>query len=157
MQRLEADMERFRELELPRVKADMEKALQEADAACKEAGLANALAAADRASLQRDLEEAMTRMRGEMEQNRKLMEASLKAAGEQMQEAQEELRKLQQGLIQLHQDGIVEKGDKVDIDWDGDVLVVNGKRQSPAVSKKYATFFKKETFTIQSTPSGQRQ
>jgi hypothetical protein len=83
-----------------------------------------------------------------MEKNSLNLEETMKDARRQMEAAQEELQLMKNGIEELIKDGIAKKDETAEIEWDGNILVVNGKRQSAEVSRKYETYFKKGKFSF---------
>lgn len=174
--KMQADMQKaMKELDAAKISAEVDKAIAQVDmtaiqremeasmkqvqSAEMQKALKAQLAAVDFQKLQQEMQEMKTKQaahiekemaqaRKEMEKNSLNLEETLKDAKRQMQAAQEELQLMQKGIDELIKDGIVQKDEIADLEWDGDILVVNGKRQSAEVSKKYEAYFPKGKFSI---------
>lgn len=190
---LETEMKKLQEEELPKMQAELQKAMKELDGAKLKAEIEKQVALVDVAGLQRDIEanmkqlqqvemqkslkaqlaaidfqklqqemqelktkqlanveKEMTQARKEMEKNSLNLEETMKDAKRQMQAAQAEIEQMKKGIDELIKDGIVKKDEPAEIEWEGDTLIINGKRQSAEVSKKYEAYFKKGKFSFNS-------
>ena len=55
---------------------------------------------------------------------------------------------MKDGLHELEKDGLINKGEKVNIEFKDDILSLNGKPQSKEISEKYKKYFSKAKTTL---------
>ncbi|HSR37374.1 MAG TPA: hypothetical protein VLL95_00565 [Phnomibacter sp.] len=174
--KMQAEMQKaLKELDAAKLKAEIDKSVELADlagiqreieASMKQVqqvemqkALKAQLAAIDFQKLQQEMQELKTKhaasiekemaqARKEMEKNSLNLEETMKDAKRQMQAAQAEIEQMKKGIDELIKDGIVKKDEPAEIEWEGDTLIINGKRQPAEVSKKYEAYFRKGKFSF---------
>lgn len=46
------------------------------------------------------------------------------------------------GVHELQKDGLIKEGETINIEWDGEIMILNGKPRSKVVSEKYKAYFR---------------
>ncbi len=116
------------ETEMAQAKAQLEKAIRSAEFDFAKAEMEKAMV---------EMEKSITAQQGKLSVEMKKAEAEIK-------KAQAELELLQEGMELMEKDGLLKPGESINIDWEDDFLIINGERQTKAVSDKYRKYFKKQ-------------
>ena len=150
------EMDRLTEDELARAQVQLEKAQQklaqqdwakvEADLAKAAVEVEKAMKASHVAMEKAALEKAFADVQRELSQNQVHIEKEMKKAQVEMERAQKDLKLMEEGMQEMQKDGLIKKGESIDVKWEGDTLILNGQRQPAAVSEKYKKYFNKRYF-----------
>ena len=150
------EMDRLTEEELMKAQAELEKAQRELsvhDWAKIDAEMARASAEVERAlvaskaAIERDvMKKAMAQVERELAASKGQMEHAMRKAQVEMEHAQKDLKLMEEGMQEMQKDGLIKKGESVELKWDGDTMILNGQRQPAAVSEKYKKYFNKRYF-----------
>jgi hypothetical protein len=116
------------ESEMAQAKVEMEKVMKASQAAFEMEGMQKAMA---------EMEKTLTKQQEKIANE-------MKKADFQLKKAQEQLNLMQQGMELMEKDGLLKAGESINIGWDEEIMILNGKKQSKEVSEKYRKYFKHE-------------
>jgi len=116
------------ESEMAHAKVEMEKAMKEAQAAFEMEGMQKVMA---------EMEKTLGKQQGKIANE-------MKNADIQLKKAQEQLSLMQEGMEMMEKEGLIKAGESINIEWEDDMMIINGKKQSKEVSDKYRKYFKHE-------------
>jgi hypothetical protein len=133
-QQLEKAQQQLMKQDWAKVEAEMQKAITE---------LEKALRSTDFEFAKAEMEKAMVEMEKSLAAQQGKLAVEMKKAEAEMKKAQEEMELMQQGMELMEKDGLLKPDESMNIDWDDDILIINGQRQTEAVSDKYRKYFKK--------------
>ncbi len=114
------------ESEMQAVKEKLERSLREVQKTLEKKEIEKAI---------QDVEESTVLQKGKLQEQ-------LKRAEEKLEKAKMEMGRLTKGIDLLEKDGLIKHNDYIKIDWDGDFMILNGKKLSKEVSDKYKPYFK---------------
>jgi translation initiation factor 2 beta subunit (eIF-2beta)/eIF-5 len=114
------------EAEMAQARAEMERAMQTAQVAYEKESIKKAMA---------EIDKTLAQQKGNIA-------SEMKKAEGQIKKAHDQIRFLQEGMELLEKDGLIKPGESINIDWEGDIMILNGKKQSKEVSEKYRKYFK---------------
>lgn len=135
------------QLELERAQSEMAKQdwkKVEAEMANAKLELESAMKTAQVAFEKEAMEKAMVEMEKSLAKNKGQFENEMKKAQVEMKKAQQQLALMQKGMELMEKDGLIKPGESINIDWEDDILIINGQKQSKEVSDKYRKYFKHE-------------
>jgi hypothetical protein len=145
-------MDRVSRAQLEKAQQELEKAqkhLMEKDWTKVEAEMVKAKAAVEKAlrSVEFDfakaeIEKAMAEMKKSLTAQEGKFAQEMKKAEAEMKRAQAELELMQEGMELMEKDGLIKPGESINIDWDDDILIINGQRQNREISDRYKKYFK---------------
>ncbi len=90
-----------------------------------------------------ELEKAIRQVEESIVQQKAKMKKQIIKAEAQLEKAKSQMGLLNKGLNLLEKDGLIEHNDSIKIDWEGNIMILNGKRQSKEISDRYRPFFKR--------------
>ncbi len=150
------EMDRLTEEELARAQEELARAQQKIasqDWAKVEAELAKAAVEVEKAMKashvameKAALEKTFADVQRELSRNKVNLEKEMKKAEAAMERAQKDLKLMEEGMQEMQKDGLIKKGESIELKWDGDTLILNGQRQPAGVSEKYKKYFNKQHF-----------
>lgn len=125
------------EAEMANAKVEMEKAIKASQAAFEIEGMQKAMA---------EVEKSLAKQQGKIADEMKKADIHLK-------KAQEQLSLMQEGMELMEKEGLIKTGESINMEWEDDIMILNGKKQSKEVSDKYRKYFRheKHSGTLKST------
>ena len=154
-------MKEIEQIEMPKIKMEMEKALKEVDMEKVKLELEQSIAKIDWDKMKEKMEEVkkidMVKMEEELKRvNEKLkdlgpqLEKQMEKAKEGIEKAKAEIKEYKDFVDGLEKDGLLNKKEDYSIKHKNGELTVNGKKVSEQVYNKYRSFLEKhKTFTIE--------
>ncbi len=155
----------LKEVDMQKINREVQEALKEVNAEriCEQ--VQKELKAVDMASIQKELASVkkinmeeiakeLEKVKEEMARNKIDMKEQFKKAGEEMKKAKEQLQLMKEGLNELEKDGLMKKGEKVNIEFKNGIMLLNGKEQTPEVSAKYKKYFGEGDFRMNHDEDG---
>lgn len=167
--KMKAEMEALKQVDMARMKADIESSLQEIDAAKMKAEIDKAMNNVDLEKIKADVQASVAKidwdkMNAELKKAESVdfekietdlkkvkpnIEKSMKAAHESIEKAKEELHAYKNLIDGLDRDGLINKKEDYTIEYKNDALIINGKEQPTEVINKYQQFLQgRKNFTI---------
>jgi hypothetical protein len=134
-QQLEKAQQQLMKQDWAKVEAEMVQA---------KAALEKALKSTEFDFAKAEMEKAMVEMEKSLSAQQGKLAVEMKKAEAEMKKAQAEMELMQQGMELMEKDGLLKPGESINIDWEEDILIINGQRQTKAVSDKYKKYFKKQ-------------
>lgn len=131
---------------------DMDKIQQNIEKSLKEIDFDKiSLSKADTKQIKKEIDQAMKDVKSSMEEIREINKEEIK---KELNKAQAEIAKarikieqnkikisqMKEMLAEMEKDGLIKKGEKVNIKWENDKLYINGKEQSEEVSRRYKKY-----------------
>jgi hypothetical protein len=144
-------------VDMASIRREVERAVKELDAQKIHREAAASLRAIDLDNMERDLkhgqladlEKEMAGIQESISHMKANLEAAMESAGREMEKAKGQLKLMQEGLSELEKDGLIRNSDPLHIKWEGDTLILNGQKQSKAVSDKYRKYFGEGKYPLQ--------
>ncbi|HSK12618.1 MAG TPA: hypothetical protein VK907_05350 [Phnomibacter sp.] len=90
-----------------------------------------------------DMEKEISQLKEDLSRQKFDFAKEMEKAKIEMDKAREQLHQMAEGLRLMEADGLLEKGEPVTIDWEEDIMILNGKPQTKEVSDKYRKYFPK--------------
>lgn len=84
----------------------------------------------------REVEENLLLQKGKIQEQ-------LKQAEKELEKTKADLDFLTKGIDLLEKDGLIKRNDSIKIEWEGDFMILNGKKLSKKASDKYKPYFKR--------------
>lgn len=145
--------EAMKQVDAAKIQADIQKSLKEVDAAQLKAEIEASVAKIDWDKMHKELEKAKAVDFEKIEANLKKMkpeiEKSMKEAHASLEKAKKELTAYKNFIDGLDKDGLLNKKENYTIEYKSGELTINGKKQPAEVVNKYNSFLKdKKDFTI---------
>ncbi|MCU0333669.1 MAG: hypothetical protein MUF62_01315 [Chitinophagaceae bacterium] len=141
----------LREVDMKKVQAEVEAAMKTVRAELESESFRKAMAEAskiDAEQMRRHIAAAQAQLKNAQAD----VKQGLEQAKQGLEQARQQLQRVKAGIDELRKDGLLKPGtDQLKIEWDGDIMLLNGQRLSAAQSKKYQPFFEKESFTKKAT------
>jgi len=116
------------EAELANAKVEVERAIKASQAAFEIEGMQKAMAEA---------EKSLANQKGKIADEMKKAELEMKKAHEQ-------IGLMQQGMEMMEKEGLIKPNESINLEWEDEIMILNGKKQSKEVSDKYRKYFKHE-------------
>jgi len=140
-------------VDLTQMKEQIEKAMKQVDAAKIQADINSSIAKIDMEKIKLELDKVKEIDFNGMEESLKKMkpelEKSMQSAKESIEKAKKELVEYKGFIDGLDKDGLIDKEKNFTIQYKNGDLIINGKKQSAEVVKKYNSYLKgKKDFTI---------
>lgn len=153
---LQANLEK---VDMQQVKEQIEKAMKQIDAEKLKADLDASVSKIDMEKIKAEMDRAKNVNLKQVEENLKKMqpeiEKSMQSAKESIEKAKKELQAYKGFIDDLDKDGLINKKDQYKIQYKNGELIINGKKQSPDVTRKYDGFLKgRKDFTIKKEEDG---
>ena len=117
------------EAELANAKLEVERAIKASQAAFEIEGMQKAMA---------EVEKSLANQKGKIANE-------MKKAELEMKKAQEQIGLMQQGMEMMEKEGLIKPNESINLEWEEDIMILNGKKQSKEVSDKYRKYFKHES------------
>lgn len=167
--KMKAEMQAFKEVDMAKMKAEIDQSLKEIDAAKIQiqadkamkavdmekikAEMQASLAKIDFEKINKELEKAKAidfeKLESDMQKLKPEIEKSMKEAHKSIEKAKEELKVYKSLIDGLDKDGLINKKESYTIEYKNGDLNVNGKRQPVEVTDKYQQLLKgHKNFTI---------
>lgn len=121
----------MKELQSSKMEAEVSKAMKELHLGLKEMQQIN----------MEEVERSMKKVQEELERTNLNMEGIIQKAQKEMSQAKQQMELVSEGIDALEKDGLIKKTDNINIDWENDTLILNGVKQSRAISDKYRKYF----------------
>ncbi|MGZ3924767.1 MAG: hypothetical protein ACXVBJ_13430 [Flavisolibacter sp.] len=154
LQKMKADLqENLDKVDMKDMKLQIENAMKQVDAAKIQADINASLAKVDVEKIKLELDKVkQIDMKGIEENLRKMkpeIEKSMQDARQSIEKAKKELTEYKTFIDGLDKDGLIDKGKSYTIQYKNGELIINGKKQSSEVVKKYNSYLKgKKDFTL---------
>ena len=147
MKKIQAEIDRaMKEVDITKIKAEAEKAMKEVDWKGIQKEMETAMVEV-KESLAEMKKVNMDEVRAEMDKAKAEIAKSKIGMKEEMQKAKAELEKakvqlgqMKEMLTELEKDGLVKKGEKMNINWKNGKLYINDKEQPQSVTDKYKKY-----------------
>lgn len=147
MKKIQLEVEKaMKEVDMDKIKAETSKALKEVDwkniqeevnQAMKEAKIT--MEEAGHVNMD-ELKKEMENAKKEIEESKAGMKEELLKAKGQLQKAKVQLQQMKEMLTEMENDGLIKKGEKLNINWKNGKLIINGKEQPQSVTDKYKKY-----------------
>jgi hypothetical protein len=157
MVKMKADMEKaMKEIDTEKIKVDMEKAMKEVDAVKIKADVQASIAKIDWEKMNKELQKVkevdMAKIKADLEKMKPEIEKSMQEAKKDIEKARVEIKEYKTFVDDLEKDGLINKNEGYTIETKNDQLIINGKAQPAEVNNKYKTFIQKhKNITIKKT------
>lgn len=134
----------LREADMKKVQAEVEAAMKTVRAELESENFKKAMAEASKIDA-----EQMRRHVAEAQEQLKKAQVEIKTGMEQakqgLEQARLELQRVKAGMDELRKDGLLKDDtEQVNVEWDGEIMILNGQRLSAEQSKKYQPYFGKD-------------
>jgi hypothetical protein len=131
----------LKEVDMEKINLEVQKAMKEIDMAKISQEVKLAMKEIDFAGLQKELAVEMKKLHEELKDVHINVEKEMQKAKVELKKAHAQLELMREGMQMLEADGLIKKGEKVDIEYKDNILYLNGKPQSKEVSEKYKKYF----------------
>lgn len=167
--KMKADMQAFKEVDMAKMKAELEQSIKEIDAAKIHAQVDKAMKEVDMEKIQTEMQASIAKIDFEkmnkelekakavdfeklesgMKKLRPEIEKSMKEAHKSIEKAKEELKVYKSLIDGLDKDGLINKKENYTIEYKNGALTINGKKQPATATDKYQQLLKgHKDFTI---------
>ncbi len=134
----------LREADMKKVQAEVEAAMKTVRAELESETFRKAMAEAGEI----DAEQMRRHVAMAQEQLKKAqadVKLGLEQAKQGLAQARLELQRVKAGMDELRKDGLLkEDTEQMNVEWDGEIMILNGQRLSAEQSKKYQSYFGKD-------------
>lgn len=151
--------EKLDDVDLQQAKEEIAKAMKDIDAEKIKADVDASISKIDFEKIKAELDKVKEIDFKEMQENLKKVkpeiEKSMQNAKESIEKAKKELLQYKGFIDGLDKDGLINKNDNYTIEYKSGDLIINGKKQSADVVKKYSSFLNgRKDFTIKKDNEG---
>jgi len=167
--KIKLDMEKaMRDIDVEKIKRDIEQSMKDIDIEKIQADVQKSLSSIDFAEIEREvanakninlkqMEEGMAAAKLQLDRQKIDFEVQMEKAGEAMKTARQKIAIMKEGMLELEKDGLIQKGEKVNLEYKNGILFLNGKEQSKAISEKYKRYFAEGSFTIKTDDDNEKE
>jgi hypothetical protein len=89
-----------------------------------------------------DIKKDMEKVKIEMDLNKDHLKIDMEKLKTDMSKLKTELAGIKEMTNEMEKDGLINKGEPINLEFKNKELYINGKKQSPEVSEKYSKYFK---------------
>jgi len=153
----------MKEVDMEKIKAEVEKATKEIDAAKIEKDVKESLAKVDWDKMKEQMDEVkkidmtkveadMKKVENEMKDLGPKIQKEMEKAKVEIEKAKQEIKEYKSFVDELEKDGLISKKEGYTIQHKNGELIINGKKQPADVYNKYRSFLEKhKKFTMKKT------
>ena len=156
--KIKMEMEKaLRDIDVEKIKREVAQSLKDIDLEKMQADIQKSLISIDFAEIEREvsnakninfkqIEEEIAAAKLQLDHQKINLKLQMKKADEDMKKAKQQIAVVRAGIVELEKDGLIQKGEKIQVEYKRGILFLNGKRQSKAISKKYKRYFDEGSF-----------